>query len=89
MDLGNIRELARRYAAWATEIRRRLHMVPEPGFREEKTKRIIISALEEIGAEYDAPDGGWITGRIRGGRPGKVTGIRADFDALPITEPEG
>ena len=89
MDLGNIRDLARRYAPWATEIRRRLHMVPEPGFREEKTKRIIISALEEIGAEYDAPDGGWITGRIRGGRPGKVTGIRADFDALPITEPEG
>ena len=89
MDCEQIRQLARAYAPWATAIRRRLHMVPEPGYREEKTKQIIISALREIGAEYDAPQGGWITGMVKGSRPGKTTGIRADFDALPINEPEG
>ncbi|MCR4621104.1 MAG: amidohydrolase [Clostridiales bacterium] len=89
MDHAKIRLLARQIAPWATDVRRRLHRVPEPGFREEKTKQIIISALNELGIEYDAPRGGWITAAVKGALPGTVTGIRADFDALPITEPEG
>ena len=74
---------------WAVETRRQLHRIPEPGYREEKTKALIRQKLEEIGAAYEAPEGGWICAYIDGGKPGKVTALRADFDALPITEPEG
>lgn len=84
-----IKRFAGEQYTWAVETRRQLHKIPEPGFREIKTKALIKQKLEEIGLEYEAPSGGWITALVDGGKPGKVTAIRADFDALPIDEPEG
>ena len=83
-----IKQFAKAQYEWAVETRRQLHRIPEPGFREEKTKALIKAKLDEIGLEYEAPDGGWITAYISGNHPGRITALRADFDALPIEEPE-
>ena len=84
-----IKRFANEQYDWAVETRRQLHRIPEPGFQETKTKALIKQKLEEIGLVYDAPAGGWITALVDGGKPGKVTAFRADFDALPLEEPEG
>ena len=84
-----IKQMAREQYEWAVNTRRALHRIPEKGFEEHKTRALIAQRLEEIGVEYDMPSGGWITAYVPGNQPGKITAIRADFDALPITEPEG
>ncbi|WP_096199573.1 amidohydrolase [Bacillus sp. FJAT-45350] len=68
-------------------IRRDLHMYPEIGFKEENTPRKISDYLRKIGIEVQTGVGGnGVVGRIRGGKPGKVVALRADFDALPIQD---
>ena len=84
-----IKRLASEQFDWAVETRRALHRIPEPGFREEKTKALIKQKLLEIGLTFEAPEGGWITSYIEGRKGGHITALRADFDALPIEEPLG
>lgn len=70
------------------EIRRHLHRNPELSMKEEKTSAFIAEKLEEYGIKYTkgiAVHG--IVGIIEGKNPGKMTiALRADMDALPITE---
>ncbi|MBU8906322.1 amidohydrolase [Desertibacillus haloalkaliphilus] len=69
------------------DIRRDLHMYPEVGFKEENTPKKIAEYLRNIGIEVQTGVGGnGVVGRIRGGKPGKVVALRADFDALPIQD---
>ena len=68
-------------------IRRDLHRHPELGFAEVRTTAVIDDAMTQIGAERLAcptPTGSvWA---IQGGQPGRTVMLRADIDALPITE---
>ena len=82
-------EGVQKHYEWAVNVRRELHKIPERGFQEVKTRTLIAEKLEEIGCEYRVHEGGWITALVKGELPGKVTGFRADIDALPVTEPEG
>lgn len=67
------------------EIRRHLHMHPEPSFHETKTARYILSYYEKLGIDVKANVGGnGVVARITGAKPGKTVALRADFDALPI-----
>ena len=84
-----IRQLAQENYDWAVETRRAFHRIPEPGFAEEKTKALIVEKLKEIGVEYEVSPQGWISAYIPGSREGKITALRADFDALPVDEPVG
>ena len=79
---------ARAIAPWIVETRRALHRVPEEGFHEEKTRAIIREKLTELGVPF-AAEQTWIIATVQGGRPGKTVALRADFDALPVTEPAG
>ena len=88
-EFDELSTLARAQFDWTVNTRRELHRIPEKGFQEHKTRALICQKLEEIGAEYEVAEGGWITAIVRGELPGKVTGLRADFDALPVDEPEG
>ena len=88
MDDIKLRQLAAEQLDWAIATRRALHKIPEPGFKEEKTRALICRKLDEIGVPYKE-ENGWITALVEGALPGPVTGIRADFDALPVTEPMG
>ena len=70
------------------EIRRYLHENPELSFKEEKTAQYIADFYngKDVKVETNVGNGYGIIVTIVGGRPGKTIGLRADFDALPITE---
>ena len=66
--------------------RRKIHKNPELGFKEYGTSNFIAEKLTEFGIEYDRVCETGIVGLIRGGKPGKTLAIRADIDALALTE---
>lgn len=69
--------------------RRHFHENPELGFQEFETAKSVLERLQALGVE-DIRTGiavTGITGLIHGGQgPGKVVLLRADMDALPLTE---
>lgn len=73
---------------WMIELRRKLHRIPEDGFKEFKTQRMIMDTLEQIGIPYTT-ERTWVIGLIEGAHPGDTVALRADMDALPMVEPEG
>ncbi len=69
------------------ELRHRIHQNPELSNREMKTAALIASHLRVLGMEVRtgiAHTG--VVGVLKGGRPGPVVAVRADMDALPVTE---
>ena len=70
------------------QIRRHLHENPELSFKEEKTAQYIADFYEgkDVDVQTNVGNGYGIIVTIKGDRPGKVIGLRADFDALPIHE---
>lgn len=83
-----IRALAQAQQAWMVAMRRKLHRIPESGFAEYKTQKVITDALEEMGIPYTT-ERTWVVGVIEGALPGDTVALRADMDALPLEEPEG
>lgn len=68
-------------------IRRDLHMHPELGFEEHRTAGIVADRLRALG--YEAHEGigrTGVVGVLRGAKPGRTIMLRADMDALPLTE---
>jgi amidohydrolase len=69
------------------EWRRHIHRNPELGNREVETARFVAERLRSFGLE---PRSGvartGVVALIEGGRPGPVVALRADMDALPVTE---
>jgi amidohydrolase len=71
----------------ATLLRHRIHREPELGNREFRTARRIAVELRRAGIEVrEGVAHTGVVGTIEGGRPGPTVAIRADIDALPITE---
>jgi len=70
------------------DIRRYLHENPELSFQEEKTAQYIIDfyAGKDVEIQTNVGNGYGIIVTIKGSKPGKTIGLRADFDALPIVE---
>ncbi|HEY2847022.1 MAG TPA: amidohydrolase, partial [Pyrinomonadaceae bacterium] len=69
------------------EWRRFIHQHPELSNREFNTSKLVAEKLKEFGIEVRtgiAHTG--VVGVLKGGKPGPVIGIRADMDALPVTE---
>lgn len=67
--------------------RRDFHEHPELGNRETRTAKIIADHLKKLGIETTegiARTG--VVGILRGGKPGPCIALRADIDALPVTE---
>ena len=71
--------------------RRTIHATPEIGFNTGVTEKFIVDELKKIGVTDIAHGGGrrGIVALIKGEKPGKVLGIRADYDALNMTEDTG
>lgn len=88
MNDQQLKQLVEAEKNWIIGMRRRLHRIPEVGFKEFKTQRLIMEALEEIGIPYTT-ERTWVIGLIEGQHPGETVAIRADMDALPLLEPEG
>ncbi|MBQ9306490.1 MAG: amidohydrolase [Clostridia bacterium] len=67
-----------------------LHAHPELGFEEVRTTEKVKAVLDKAGIPYVIP--GTPTGLIaifKGKKPGKIIALRADMDALPVTEETG
>ncbi len=67
--------------------RRDFHEHPELGNQEKRTSAIIAKHLQDLGIEVKtgvAKTG--VVGILKGGKPGPVVALRADMDALPVTE---
>jgi amidohydrolase len=69
------------------ECRRDIHQHPELGNREFRTSKLVADRLKQLGIEVRTPIAHTgVVGILRGGKPGRVVGLRADMDALPVTE---
>ncbi|HEU5293126.1 MAG TPA: amidohydrolase [Cyclobacteriaceae bacterium] len=69
------------------EWRRHFHQNPELSNREVKTAAKVAEHLKSLGIEVQtgvAKTG--VVGILKGGKPGPVIALRADMDALPVTE---
>jgi amidohydrolase len=76
-------ELGPQVVAW----RRDFHQHPELGNRETRTAKVIAEELRRLG--YEVKAGVAHTGVVavlKGAKPGPVVALRADMDALPVTE---
>ncbi|MEE2002869.1 amidohydrolase [Alkalimonas sp. MEB108] len=76
-------ELEQKVIAW----RRDIHQHPELSNREFRTAALVAEHLRNLGMEVQteiAHTG--VVGVLRGGKPGPVIALRADMDALPVTE---
>ena len=81
--MARITALEPKVVAW----RRDIHQHPELGNREVRTAKLVADHLRALGIEVQtgvAHTG--VVGLLRGGRPGPVVLLRADMDALPVTE---
>jgi amidohydrolase len=84
------READRRIDAVMSKVvawRRDIHEHPELGNREFRTAKMVADHLRALGIDVQtqvAHTG--VVGVLRGGRPGPVVALRADMDALPVTE---
>ena len=69
------------------EWRRHVHQNPELSNREFETAKYIETHLRNLGISVQtgvAKTG--VVGILKGKKPGKVVALRADIDALPVTE---
>lgn len=86
MNNHEIKRLAEEAYNYAIETRRWFHTHPELSNQEHETTSYIIDHLEQMGIPYVTPAPTGVIGVIRGSQPGKILGIRADINALPIQE---
>ncbi|MFH1135669.1 MAG: M20 family metallopeptidase [Pseudomonadota bacterium] len=72
---------------WMFEIRRDIHRHPELGYEEKRTSGLVARELRALG--YDVKTGlgrTGVAGLRRFSPAGRVLGLRADMDALPVVE---
>ena len=69
------------------EIRHQIHANPEIGFKEYETSKLVRDYLNGLGLNVQGPfaETG-VTAFLSGGDSGKVIGLRAEMDALPMEE---
>ncbi len=71
---------------WCTETRRHLHRHPERSGQEFETLAYLRGLLDEFGAPWIEVEDGGILALLGDERRGKTVLLRADIDALPISE---
>jgi len=85
--LEKIKRLAGIYADEFIEVRHQLHSNPELSYEEFETSRFIQEKLSGWNIPFEIKAGTGVVGLIEGRNPsGKIIALRADMDALPITE---
>ncbi|AGB40303.1 amidohydrolase [Halobacteroides halobius DSM 5150] len=65
--------------------RRKLHKYPELGFEEVRTSQQVVNFLTELGLEVEQKEETGVVGLLDCGQ-GPTVALRADMDALPISE---
>ncbi|MEW6636562.1 MAG: amidohydrolase [Actinomycetota bacterium] len=83
-------EVRERHGEHIVALRREIHREPELGFDTQKTAEKVLAALDGLPLEIEtgiAQNG--VVATLRGTGGGPTVGLRADMDALPITEKTG
>lgn len=81
-----VQEMEPQIIAW----RRHLHAAPELSFQEFHTTAFLAEELKKIpGLKLSFPTKTGVVATLTGARPGPIIALRADIDALPITEETG
>ncbi len=83
---NKIKELLQSYKDDTISMRREFHMYPEIGFNEYETSKKIKAELDEIGIPYETVAKTGVVGIINCGNKGKTIALRADIDALELTD---
>ncbi|UCD76093.1 MAG: amidohydrolase [Phycisphaerales bacterium] len=85
-----LRDLIRAELPDLIALRHDLHAHPEVGYEEHRTSQAIRSELEKAGVEHigGLAGGTGVLGHLPG-RGERAVGLRADMDALPMTEQTG
>ncbi len=87
MLLQKVQQLAQKYKKDTIALRRRLHQYPELSFEEYETSQFIQKTLKDYGISYEVMAKTGVVALLQGKNPTKRTlALRADIDALPITE---
>ncbi len=82
-----IKKLAAEYADEFINVRHHLHAHPELSYKEFETSKFIQQKLSEFNIEYKVLATTGVVGLIKGKNPDKkILALRADIDALPITD---
>lgn len=85
-----IKELAEKYNDYIIDRRRFYHQYPELSLHETETTKSLINDLKELGLEVETFNGlNGCVGVLKGAKPGKTVLLRADIDALAVTEKTG
>jgi len=85
--LDKIKNLAKKYATEFIGVRHHLHANPELSYEEFETSKFIQEKLAAWGVPFEVMATTGVVGLIKGKNPDKrVVALRADMDALPITE---
>ena len=90
----NAQDLPKNYTQLVKEVepdliswRRHFHENPELSNREYNTGKYIADYLKTLGLEVQYPVAKTgVVAILKGGKPGPVVALRADIDALPVTE---
>lgn len=82
----NVRDKVNELRSELVDLRRDFHKHPELGFQEHRTSRTIADYLSNCGLEVKRMAKTGIVGLLKGSAPGRTLLLRADIDALPVSE---
>ena len=86
----DLRPLVREERDFIVAVRRELHQIPEPAYTEEKTSSAVVRVLEAEGLDVRTGIARFgVVGLLNSGNAGPTLMLRADMDALPISEETG
>ncbi|MFO7650641.1 MAG: amidohydrolase [bacterium] len=71
---------------WVIGLRRWFHQHPELGMQERETQQKVLAALAELGIEHRPAAGTGVIATVRGNSERPMIALRADMDALRVTE---
>lgn len=84
---SKIKQLAEKYFEDSVATRKCLHRYPEVSYKEFETTKFIKQKLDELDIPFESPLETGCVGILEGGKKSdRVIALRADIDALPISE---
>ena len=88
--MANVHQLVSEHKDLIITTRRELHRIPETAYTEKKTSSYVADYLNKAGIEVQTGIAQYgVVGLMDTGNPGPTLMIRADMDALPLSEDTG